>query len=125
MQRLVRKKLFPIANRLCVDSQFGGGLNGGETAIAHLYLRMFVDFINQSNLSGAIIFYDVCSAFATLLRRIVFDIDQGDEHWLHSLSRAGFTQDDITQIDDFVKHIFSIMSILRRLTVLVTILFLI
>ena len=77
-------------------------LNGGETAIAHLYLRMFVDFINQSNLSGAIIFYDVCSAFATLLRRIVFDIDQGDEHWLRSLSRAGFTQDDITQIYDFV-----------------------
>ena len=45
VQRLVRKKLFPIANKLCVDSQFGGDLNGGETAIAHLYLRMFVDFI--------------------------------------------------------------------------------
>ena len=29
VQRLVRKKLFPIANRLCVDSQFGGGLNVG------------------------------------------------------------------------------------------------
>ena len=106
VQRLVRKKLFPIANRLCVDSQFGGGLYGGETAIAHVYLRMFVDFINQSNSSGAIIFYDVCSAFATLLRRIVFDIDQGDEHWLRSLSKAGFTQDDITQIYDFVKHFF-------------------
>ncbi len=89
VQRLVRKKLFPIANRLCVDSQFGGGLNGGETAIAHLYLRMFVDFINQSNLSGAIIFYDVCSAFATLLRRIVFDIDQSDEHWLRRVCWRG------------------------------------
>ncbi len=125
VQRLVRKKLFPIANRLCVDSQFGGGLNGGETAIAHLYLRMFVDFINQSRTSGAIIFYDVCSAFATLLRRVVFDIDQGDEHWLHSLSKAGFTQDDITHICDFVKHIFSFMSILGRLTLLETVLFLI
>ena len=56
VQRLVRKKLFPIANKLCVDSQFGGGLNGGETAIAHLYLRMFVDFINNTNTSGAIFF---------------------------------------------------------------------
>ncbi len=32
VQRLVRKRLFPIANAICVDSQFGGGLNGGETA---------------------------------------------------------------------------------------------
>ena len=45
VQRLVRKKQFPIASKLCVDSQFGGGLDGGEMAIAHLYLRMFVDFI--------------------------------------------------------------------------------
>ncbi len=71
VQRLVRKKLFPIANKLCVDSKFfclfffvgGGGLNGGETAIAHLYLRMFVDFINNTNNSGAIFFM----MFAVLL----------------------------------------------------------
>ncbi len=65
VQRLVRKKLFPIANKLCVVSQFcfslflffgGVGLNDGETAIAHLYLRMFVDFINNTNNSGAIFF---------------------------------------------------------------------
>ncbi len=87
VQRLVRKKLFPLANVLCVDSQFGGGL-GGETAIAHLYLRLSVDFINNSSKSGAIVFFDVCNAFATLLRRIVFDVDLGDEHWLCSLSAA-------------------------------------
>ena len=50
--------------------------------------------------------YDACSAFATLLRRIVFDIDQGDEHWLNSLAKAGFTQEDITHIYDFVKQNF-------------------
>ncbi len=91
---------------MCVDSKFGGGLNGGETAIAHLHLRMFVHFINNTHTSGAIIFYDVCSAFATLLRRIVFDIDQGDEHWLRKLSAAGFTQDDIEHIYNFIKSIF-------------------
>ncbi len=106
VQRLVRKKLFPIALKLCVDSQFGGGLNGGETAIAHLYLWMFVDFINDTNKSGAIFFYDVCSAFATLLRRIVFDIDLGDEHWLNNLTNAGFTQEDISQIYDLVRTSF-------------------
>ena len=109
VQRLLRKKLFPLANLLCVDSQFGGGLNGGETAIAHLYLRLFVDSIIFSRKSGAIVFYDVCSAFATLLRRIIFDIDQGDEHWLKQLSLAGFTQDDIDHIYNFIKcSLFSI-----------------
>jgi len=106
VQRLVRKKLFPLANVLCIDSQCGGGLNGGETAIAHLYLRLFVYFINNSQKSGAIVFYDVCSPFATLLRRIVFDIDQGDEHWLYKLSAAGFTQDDIESIYEFVSQNF-------------------
>ena len=84
----------------------GGGLNGGETAIAHLYLRLIVDFINNSQKSGAILFFDVCSAFATLLRRIVFDIDQGDEHWLYKLSAAGFTQEDIDAIYEFVSQGF-------------------
>ncbi len=59
-----------------------------------------------SRKSGAIVFYDVCSAFATLLRRIIFDIDQGDEHWLKKLSLAGFTQDDIDHIYNFIKCSF-------------------
>ncbi len=37
---------------------------------------------------------------------IVFDVDQGDEHWLNSLAQAGFTQEDITHIYDFVKQNF-------------------
>ena len=106
VQRLVRKRLFSLASKLCVESQFGGGLNGVETATAHLYLRMFVDFVNCSENSGAIIFLDVCNAFATLLRRIVFDMDLGDEHWLKSLASAGFAQGDIVHIRNFVQAIF-------------------
>ncbi len=75
-----------------------GGLNGGETAIAHLYLRLVVDAIINNKTSGALIFVDVTSAFATLLRRIVFDIDQGDEHWLRKLSASGFTNEDIEAV---------------------------
>ena len=59
--------------------------------------------MNCSKKSGAIIFYDVCNAFATLLRRIVFDYDLGDEHWLKSFSSAGFSQDDISHIHEFIK----------------------
>ena len=67
---------------------------------------MFVDFINNSSTSGAIVFYDVCSAFATLLRRIAFDIDLGDEHWLNSLITARLSHDDVSHIYDFVEASF-------------------
>ena len=98
VQRLLRKSLVPLAHKLCVGTQFGGGLNGGETAIAHLYLRLIVDAILHNKTSGALIFVDVTSAFATLLRRIVVDINQGDEHWLRKLSASGFTNEDIEAV---------------------------
>ena len=43
------------------------------------------------------------SAFATLLRRIVFDIDLGDEAWLASLKDAGFSDAEIECIYDQTK----------------------
>ena len=84
-------------------SFFGGGLHGGETATAHLYLRLFADAVEHLKASAAVLFFDVCSAFATFLRRIVFDIDLGDEDWLRKLSSSGFTGEDIDYIYDFIK----------------------
>ncbi len=37
----VRSHLVPVARVLCGGSQFGSGLNGGETAFAHLSVRFF------------------------------------------------------------------------------------
>ena len=44
VQRILRKSLFPLAMNLCASTKFGGGLHGGETAIAHLYLRLCPNF---------------------------------------------------------------------------------
>ena len=98
VQRFLRARLFPTAQLLSADTQFGGGLHGGETAIAHLYLRLFIDSTLFLKLSSSVIFFDVVSAFATLLRRIVFDVDQGDEAWLFKLREAGFPEQDISSI---------------------------
>ena len=38
----IRSHLVPVARVLCGGSQFGSGLNGGETASAHLYVRFFL-----------------------------------------------------------------------------------
>ncbi len=37
----VRSLIVLVAKVLCGGSQFGSGLNGGETAFAHLYVRLF------------------------------------------------------------------------------------
>ena len=63
VQRLMRSRLFPQAQSLCPLSM-GGGLHGGETAIAHLYLRLFVDSAAFLKLSSVCIFFDVVNAFA-------------------------------------------------------------
>ena len=41
--KLLRKRLLPTARLLVLGTQFGGGLNGGETAFTHLYIRLIMD----------------------------------------------------------------------------------
>ena len=96
--RLIRSRLLPGAMALSVSTQFGGGLNGGETAFAHLYLRLMIDAAVNTRTSCSIIFLDVVAAFAQMLRRIVFRTDDGDEAWLASLAAAGFSEEDISII---------------------------
>ena len=61
--RLIRKKLFPKAAKMSMDTQFGGGLNGGETAFAHLYVMLTAELRKHKNLSYACLFLDVVAAF--------------------------------------------------------------
>ena len=70
----------------------------GETASASLYLRLLIDAAACQRTSCAIIFLDVVAAFAQMLRRIVFNVDAGDEAWLASLAAAGFGEEDIEAI---------------------------
>ncbi len=86
----IRSFLVPVAKVLCGDSQFGSGLNGGETAFPHLYVSIFFDHCKHYKLSCANIFMDIVTAFAVLLRRILFDEFDSDETWLRKLAAAGF-----------------------------------
>ena len=98
----IRSHLVPVAKVLCGGSQFGSGPNGGETAFAHLYVRLFFDYCEHYKLSCANIFMDIVTAFAVLLRRILFDEYDNDETWLRKLSSAGFSDDDISSVMDVI-----------------------
>jgi len=101
--KYVRNKLLPRAHTISLNTQFGGGFNGGETAFAHLYVRLVNQAAKSANLSCANLFLDVISAFASLLRCIVFDLDDGDEAWFHKLQTHGFSKIDIQSIIDSVR----------------------
>ena len=94
----MRHALILAARQLVVETQFGGGMNCGDTGIAHVYLRCLVDFARGQKLSLGILFLDIVAAFATLLRRIAYDIEGGDEKWLHALACAGFSEQEVGDI---------------------------
>ena len=105
--KFVRHNLLDRARHIVYPTQFGGGFNGGETSFTHLYVRCAFDASIAANMSSAALYLDVTAAFASLLRRIVYDCDDGDEIWLSKLAANGFSEEDIDAIVAFVRHLAS------------------
>ena len=93
----------PRAHSMSLNAQFGGGFNGGETAFAHLYVRLVNEACRHAKRTCANLFLDVISAFASLLRCIVFDCEDGDEARFSKLTQHGFSEADILSIVDSVR----------------------
>ena len=74
-----------------MESQLGSGLHGGETAIAHLYVRSLLEVGTVTKQTCALLFLDIVTAFASMARGIVFDVTEGDEQWLRRSHQVGFT----------------------------------
>jgi len=103
----LRRNLVPRAKLLVHASQFGGGFNGGETAFTNLSIRCAADLCKSQGLSFSALYVDVVSAFASMLRRAAFDVNEGDEVWISHLKAFGFDQVDIVAIRDTVAHLAS------------------
>ena len=61
----------PSIEQITNETQFGGGLHGGETAIAHLALKSGEDLIEAQGLCPITLFTDIAGAFGALWRQIV------------------------------------------------------
>ena len=88
----IRSRFCPFALSLAHSTQYGGGFNGGGAAFTQRQIILIVDAALHHNQSAGGLYLGVVAAFASMLRRIVFDEDSGDEKWLHSLAEAGFSQ---------------------------------
>ena len=64
VSKYIRTNVLPLVDNLTSNTQYGSGLNGGETAIAHLHARLFLEAAIHSkpNRSSAIFFLDVSEA---------------------------------------------------------------
>ena len=106
--KMVRRRLLPIANVVCGATQFGSGLNGGECAFAHVYLRLLSEVCASRGKSFAALFIDVSNAFAGLIRQILFCTTEGDEVWLGKLKNIGFSEGEIRDIYNTVRGLVNI-----------------
>ena len=83
--RWVRTRLKPALIAMTAVTQFGAGLHGGDTNVTHLQLRTAFEIADAINKFVGILFLDIITAFATLARHLVLDVDAGDELWLWAL----------------------------------------
>ena len=126
--KIFRPEIVSAAAAVVPTGQFGAGFNGGSTDVAHLALSAFLDAASAARQSAAILFVDLATAFASLLRRLCVPADAGDEQWLAALAAAGFSQDEVKRIYDeassyaywgragLSEHTLQIAAALHRMT---------
>ena len=93
--KIIRTAVFPLASSLVSGTQFGSGFSGGECAIAHLAVQIFIDYARETSTSSSLLFVDLIQAFASMIRKVCLRDPSGDEQWLIALRSAGFPEDEI------------------------------
>eukprot|EP00973_Karenia_brevis_P040757 5641128-Karenia_brevis.AAC.1 len=94
----IRHKIQPALTLFTAFTQWGSGLHGGDTNVAHLQLRVYMEIASTLRLTFAATFLDISTAFASLVRHLSVPVDAGDEIWLRSLRQVGFTTQEVDAI---------------------------
>ena len=81
------------------DYQLGAGQSGGSCDTAHLHISEALAYAQHANLSAAVVFLDLSTAFASMQRDIAVPAaDAKDEEWAAHLHRCGFSPAEISAI---------------------------
>ena len=82
--------------------QCGSGLSGGGCDFPNLAVHAALQIGETSGCCVALLFLDVSTAFASMVREVVFPTDAGKEHWLHFLISKGYPPDFAQEVIDAV-----------------------
>ena len=63
-----------------------------------LYLRAAMELARLHKESVAILFLAIVAALATMVRRLAFDVEAGDEVWLSKLRATGYTKEEADSV---------------------------
>jgi len=107
--------------------QFGGGLNGGSTEFAHLYMVACMDVARARKLSFGALFVGLQTAFASIARILAFPAPPASmDAFVARLLAAGFTAEDAAEMAEGLcayehwtasggtKHYLTMLSKLHR-----------
>ena len=72
------------------DMQYGSGIDGGGCDMPHLAAHSVLHLAEARGISASLLFLDVSTAFAAMVREVVLPTDAGREAWLTFLVKHGF-----------------------------------
>ena len=101
IQATVRPALNNVVENYTENTQYGSGLNDGTTEMVHLYTRACIDLARHKDLSLALIFIDVKTAFASMIRVLTMPFEAGqdlDKAYFERLCSLGFHDDEANEI---------------------------
>ena len=87
-----------------LETQFGSGLGGGSTDVAHLYLRALRDAADAMCECVGMLFVDVTKAFPRLCRALALPLPVSDEQFVRRLRASGFSDQAITAVLDRARN---------------------
>ena len=100
--KVLRKFLLRSVERMQPVMQFGSGLGGGGCDIPHLAVQSALHLGESRRCCVALLFLDVTTAFASMVRETVFPTSAGRSHWLHFLLGKGYPPDFAQEVMDAV-----------------------
>ena len=95
---LLRPRMLPIVEKIAGTSQFGSGLNTGATDVAHVLVRAYTDVAQLLKLSLGLLFVDLSTAFASVVRALALPTDVTDSDWRAKLLMTGFTEEEADEV---------------------------
>ena len=95
----LRLSLRGAAQALAGSGQCGSGFGAGSTDTCHLLITQAMGLARVRKESCSILFVDVISAFASVLRRIILPgLPQTEEAWMIHLRNSGFTSGEAASV---------------------------
>ena len=96
--QILRKFVLRMLGDLDPQMQFGSGLGGGGCDLPHLAASAALGLGEATSQCAALLFIDVSTAFASMVRETVIPTEAGCEAWMHFLIDRGFPREFAAEV---------------------------